>query len=289
MKLSILVIITLAQFNVHGQLSQWTRRIITRNKIETVSVFQKVPKTNPEYYNEPQGFMAISETKFDFSGRVVEDICKNCAICFDCNRPDSDIDEKYYYEKGNLIRKEISRFERSTKLFYYDTLKNRILEIGLDKNRERNSVKVVYLNSEGKEISGYEIDFENASIRDDSVIQIFVTKFSAEYKKQSKTLKEFSYGFGTNIDRQRFEIFKNSSDIETICKIFEILDYRHLQLRRHTTTYYDDAGNELKKVDETDGTTINEYRRDKRGLILTEFTYWPKFTAKYVYRYKFRN
>lgn len=289
MKFTLLIILTLIQFNVQGQLSQWTQETITKNKIVTVSVFQKVPKTNPEYYNKPKGFMAISQTKFAPSGLVIEDVCKGCAICFHCDRQPTDIVEKYYYDKGRLLKKEISRFEKSSLLFYYDTLEKRILEIGLDKNNERNSVKIKNLDNDGKEISGYEIDFENVLVREDSAIQIFLTKSNIEYKEQSVTLKEFSYGSGTNIDRISFEIFQNSFDFDVISKTFESLDYEHLQLRRHTTTYYDEAGNELKQVDATDGTKIREYKRDERGRILTELVYWPKYTEKHEYRYEFRD
>lgn len=289
MKITFLIILSLVQFSVHGQLSQWNQETVMKNKIETVSVFQKVPKANPEYYDKPRGFMSIYQTKFDPSGLLIEEVCKDCVFCSHCDQHSVDVSEKYYYKNRKLIRKEISRFEKSTLLFYYDTLKNRMLEIGLDENNLRNTVKIKYLNTDGKEISGFGIDFDDALIKPDSVIQIFLTKSITEYKRKSQTLKEFSFYVGTKIDRQRFEIFKNSSDIETISKTFETLNYSHLELRKHITTYYDAAGDELKEVDETNGMTIREYQRDKKGLIKTEIIYWPKFTAKYVYRYKFRD
>jgi len=87
----------------------------------------------------------------------------------------------------------------------------------------------------------------------------------------------------------RFEVFKNSLDFDEISRTFENIDYGHLELWNHQTTYYDNNNNELKIIDEKTGKPIREYKRDKNGLIKTELIHFPLYTFEHLYRYKFWN
>jgi hypothetical protein len=285
-----ILLMTLIQLSTFGQLSHWTQGAVIKNKLKLVLVYTKVPKTNPDYYIEPRGLMAISETKFDANGLVTEELCKSCAVRFHSDgAPNADVIQKYSYDKNRLIRIDKTSFDKSTSLFYYDTLKKRRLVIGLGKADERNEVKIEFYNNKNQEIETFEIDFKSIWDEGDSIYQVFLNKSMSTYKEITKTKKEFGYGFGTNLDKKRFKVFKNSFDFDEISKTFESLNYDHLELWNHLTTYYDSEGNELKVIDEKDKKPIREYKRDKNGLIKTERIHFPKYTFEHLYKYKFWN
>jgi hypothetical protein len=290
MKYTVSIILTLIQFGAFGQLSQWTQKTVIKNKLKGVSVYTKVPKTNPAYYEKPGGLMPISEINFGRDGLVIDEICKDCSIRFHSDGPPSaDEIDKYYFRKGRLVRIESMAFDKSTSMFYYDTLKKRRLIITLDKNEKRTDVRIELLNDDGKETATFGIDFDSIWTEGDSVYQIFLSKSISTYNGSTKTKKDFGYGGGTNIDKIRFEVFRNSLDFDEISKTFESLNYEHLVLWNHLTTYYDTNNNELKIIDENEGKPLREYKRDKNGLIETELIHFPKYTFEHLYKYKFWN
>jgi len=290
MKFTVSILLAIIQFSAFGQLSQWIQGTVTKNKLKVVTVYTKVPKTNPAFYEKPRGLMQISETMFSQDGHVTEEICKDCAIRLHSDGPPSaDEVDSYYFDNNRLVRIEHMVFDKSTSIFHYDTINKRKLIIVLDKDDKRKEVRIEYENSDNKEIASFGIDFDNIWIEGDSVFQIFLSKSISTYNGSTKTKKEFGYGGGTNIDKVRFEVFKNSLDFDEISRTFENIDYGHLELWNHQTTYYDNNNNELKIIDEKTGKPIREYKRDKNGLIKTELIHFPLYTFEHLYRYKFWN
>jgi len=290
MKITATILLTLVCFGLLGQPSEWDREVIVKNKVKDVLVYTQVPKTNPDYFKEPIGLMLISETNFDKSGQVIRTNCKNCYYISDTDGDCcSDVIEKFFYKNDRLIKVEAMDFHKSTSLYSYDTLNNRRLVIGLDRNDERNKTKIEYFDQQGREVWRIEIDFDNIWVKGDTVYQVFISKTFTTYNQQTKTTEEFGRGFGSNIDRLEFEIFKNSQDIDEIEKAFKVLDLSHLESRSKLTTYYDDKGREKKIVDAKDGTALTTYTRNKNGLIKGEEKRMPKFTFEYEYQYRLWN
>jgi hypothetical protein len=290
MKFTVSILLTLIQFGLLGQPSEWDKEVIKKNKIKDVLVYTRVPKTNPDYFVEPKGLMLISETTFDSEGRLVQSNCKNCYVV--THREEgccADVVQKFIYKNGRLTRVEEMDFYKSTLLYSYDTINHRRLVIGLDRNDERNKTKIEYFDKQGREIWRIEIDFDNIWVKGDTVYQVFISKTLTTYSQQIKTTEELGRGFGSNIDKVKFETFKNSSDINEIEKIFKVIDLSFLESRSKLTTYYDDRGREIKIVDEKDGTELTTYTRKKNGLIKKEKKIMPKFTFEYEYQYRLWN
>ena len=290
MKITATIILTLVCFGLLGQPSEWDREVIAKNKVNEVLVYTRVPRTNPDYFKEPKGLMLISETTFDKSGQVTQTNCKNCYIISDTDGACcADVIQKFIYNYDRLSRVEEMDFHKSTLLYSYDTLNYRRLVIGLDRNNERNKTKIEHFDNQGREIWTIEMDFDNIWVKGDTVFHIFIIKTVTTYNRLTKTTEEFGRGFGSNIDRLRFETFKNSNDIDEIEKRFEVLGLSFLESQNKLTTYYDEKGREEKIVDEKDGTILATYTRNKKGLIKKEEKRMQKFTFEYEYHYRFWN
>ena len=290
MKFTVSIFLTLIQFGLLGQPCELGKDDIKKNKVRDVLVYTRVPKTNPDYFVEPKGLMLISETIFDNDGKVTQSNCKNCHIEF--HREEgccTDVIQNFFYNNGRLVRVEKMDLYKSTSLYFYDTLNNRRLVIGLDRNDERNKTKIEYFDTHGREIWTMEIDFDNIWTKGDTVYQVFISKTITNYSRQTRATEDFGRGFGSNIESVQFETFKKSNDIDEIEKIFKSLDLSFLESRSKLTTHYDDKGRELKIVDENDGTTLTTYTRNKNGLIRKEEKVMPKFTFDYEYHYRFWN
>jgi hypothetical protein len=290
MKVIVSILLTLIHLNLLGQPSEWNKDVIKKNKVKGVLVYTQVPKTNPDYFKEPKGLMLISETAFDKEGRVIQSNCKNCYIEEhkegDCC---ADVIQKFFYKNEKLLRVEEMDFYKSTSLYAYDTLNNRRLVIRLDRKDERNKTKIEYFDIHGREISTIEIDFDDIWIEGDTVSQVFMSKTLTSYSQKTKTTEELGRGFGSKIERVKFETFKKSNDIDEIEKVFKSLDLSFLESRSKLTTHYDDRGREVKIVDENDGATLTTYTRAKNGLIKKEELVMPKFKFQYEYHYRFWN
>ena len=290
MKFTFSIFLTLIQFGLLGQPSELDKEVIKQNRVRDVLVYTRVPKTNPDYFIEPKGLMLISETTFDNEGRVTQSNCKNCYI--ETHREGgccSDVTKKFIYKNNRLARVEEMDFHKSTLLYSYDTINNRRLVIGLDRNDERNITKIEYFDKQGREISTMEIDFDNIWVKGDTIYQVFISKTLTTYNQQTKTTEEFGRGFGSNIETVKFETFKNSNDIDEIEKVFNSMDISFLESRSKLTTHYDDKRRELKIVDENDGTTLTTYTRNRNGLIKKVERVMPKFTFELEYHYRFWN
>lgn len=287
MNFSVFILLTLVQFSALGQLGQWTKETVAKNKVKVASVYIKVPKTNPAYYGKPQGLMLISETRFGRGGLVIENVCKDCAVCFDCDREPADVVEKFHFIRNKLDRIEHQSWDKSTSVFYYDTIGQRKLTIILDKTNTRIELELAYLSKNGKEWATFGIKFGNTWVEGDSVHQIFLSKSSSTYTDSTWTKKEFGYGSGTRIDKLRFDVFEHSLDFDKISTTFESLNYSHLDLWKYLTTYYDSNGNESRIIDDKEGKPVREYKRNKKGLIDSELIHFPKYTFEHLYKYEF--
>jgi hypothetical protein len=177
MKFTVSIFLTLIQFGLLGQPSELDKDIIKKNKVRDVLVYTRVPKTNPDYFVEPKGLMLISETNFDKEGKVTQSNCKNCYIV--THREEgccADVIQKFFYKNDRLLRIDEIDFYKSTSLFFYDSVNNRRLVIGLDRNDERNKTKIEYFDNQGREITTIEIDFDNIWVKGDTVYQVFIRK-----------------------------------------------------------------------------------------------------------------
>jgi hypothetical protein len=288
MKIEVSIFLTLIQFGLLGQPSELDKEVIKKNRVRDVLVYTRVPQTNPDYFVEPKGLMLISETTFDNEGRVTQSNCKNCYIV--SHRDEgccADVIQKFVYKNDRLLKIDVMDFYKSTSLFFYDTINNRTLVLGLDRNDERNKSKIEYFDNHGREISTLEIDFDNIWVKGDTVYQVFIRKTMTTYTQQTKTTEEFGQAFGSNIALVNFNTFKNSNDIDEIEKTFNSIDISFLKSRNKLITYYDDKGREQKIVDGYDGTTLITYTRDKNGLIKKVQKVMPKYTFEHEYQYKF--
>jgi hypothetical protein len=290
MKFTVSILLTLIQFGLLGQPSEWNQATVKNNKVKEVLVYTKVPKTNPDYFKKPRGLMLISETTFDNFGRVTHYNCKGCYQVTDtdgdCCR---DVVQNFYYAQGKLIRIEEMDFHKSTLLFSYDSLNHRRLVIGLDRNDKRNKIKFEYFDQQGREVTTMELDFGNTYTKGDTIFQVFITKVVSTYDKLVKTKEEFGGCFYRNMDKVKFEVFKTSTDINEIENTFKTLNLSFIEPRGKWTILYDDKGNEMEIADKNDDKFLTTYTRTKKGLISIEVIKKPAYTFEHVYHYRYWN
>lgn len=292
MKFTVSILLTLIQFCLLGQPREWDQGTIKRNKVKEVLVYAKVPKTNPDYFKEPRGLMLISETTFDVEGRVIQSICRDCAIMTDTDG-DCCVDEvqKFFYTNDRLSKIEQMDFHKSTRLFDYDTLNQKRLIIDLDRNDKRNGVELEYFDNQMRPIENIEIDFDNIWVKEDSVFYVFVNRTVSTYDKETKTKAEYLRVTAYNIDKSKFKVFKSSTDFNRVEEIYKSLNLSFEKPRNQLTTYYDDKGREIKVIDSIDEKplTTYTYTRNKGGLIKKEEKRMTEFTFEYEYHYRFWN
>src|SRR6187549_2947593 len=155
MKITIILFLTLLQFCALGQPDRWDKEPIKRNRVQEVSIYVAVPKTNPEH---PK--MLWRQASFDSEGRLIESNCKGCYV--ETHRPggwSADVIEKFSYEGNRLVKIDIMDFEKSTVHYYYNNEGDKRLKITTDKNGERTGTALEYLDKVGREILVYNIEF----------------------------------------------------------------------------------------------------------------------------------
>jgi hypothetical protein len=290
MKFTVLILLTLVQFGLLGQPSEWNQTTVKNNRVKEVLVYTKVPKTNPDYFKKPRGLMLISETRFDNFGRVT---LHNCKGCYQITDTDSDcctdVIQKFFYDKKKLARIEEMDFHKSTTIFSYDTVNRRRLVIGIDRNDKRSNVKLEYFDQKGREVSAIELDFGSTFTKGDTIFQVFITKLASTYDRLAKTIEESGGCFWKNMDRLKFKVFTSSTDINEIENTFKSLDLSFIEPRGKWTISYDENGNEIEIADRNDEKFLTTYIRTKKGLITKEIIKKPAFTFEHVYHYKYWN
>jgi hypothetical protein len=287
MKFTVTIILTTIHFSLLGQPSwkkdfiEWDKEFIKENKLKEVLIYERIPKENPDYNKIPKGLRLSLEATFDIEGQLSRSNCKNCIITSDTTKGQccADVIKTFFYDKNKLIRIEQIDFEKSTFLYYYDSLNLRRLIIEFNKYNNRNTLTLEHFDKNGNEINTIGIDFEHTSIY----------KTITTYVKLTKTIEEF----GVDIWRDsyytnKFEIFKNSNDFNEIENTFKSLNLDSLKPQDKQLTYFNDKKRVLKEVDQDDG-SIRTFSYSKEGLIEKVETKMTKFTKIWEYSYRYWN
>lgn len=288
MKSTVTILLTLIKFCVLGQSSQWDKNVIKANKVEQVSIYGKVPKTNPAH-----PLKLKKQLSFDNEGRVIESICKDCTQQF--HRADgkfsADVIEKYSYENDKISKIEREEFEESTDLFYYSKSGDRRLKITTDKKGERVALELSHLDKEGREILTYNVDFDVPYPSGDSVSQIFISKSSTKYEPNKVIRQTYNsdelVNMGRTIHTSIFKIFNSSvvpSEIENTLNALDLsfLKPWNKEITEVTTDKIQTKNGETNKVKTT-------YIKDKNGLIVQEIEDMGTWTRESAYEYTYRN
>jgi hypothetical protein len=284
------IFLTFTQLSLRAQQSEWSKDVVKKNKIKTVLVYQRVPDTNPAYYGNPKGMMLMSETNFDTDGKIIHSVEKDAEVRSDTqpNEPSSaDFIQDFIYKGERLIKIYEQGFDKYEISYLYDTINFKRLAFKSNKKNERIYTGLESFDNSWREISSIDINFEHIWEHGDSIIQVFFTKSVSEYARTKKMEKVFHYGFGKNIHKKIYEVFKRSSDFNKIQEAFQGIDLSFLQSLGRNITFYDRNGNELKTEDEATHTPYSIYTRSKNGLIIQKEVRFPLYTFIHEYQYVF--
>jgi hypothetical protein len=288
MKSTVTILLTLIQFCVLGQSSQWDKNVIKTNKVDQVSIYAKVPKTNPAH-----PLKLKKQFLFDNEGRITESICKDCTQQF--HRADgkfsADVIEKYFYENGRILKIERKEFEESTDLFYYNKSGDRRLKVTTDNKGERVALELSHLDKEGRETLTYDIDFDVPYPFGDSVSQVFIDKSSTNYESDKVIRQTYNsdelVNMGRTVHTSTFKIFSSSILPAEIENTLAALDLSFLkpwnkEITEIATDKIQVKNGETNKVKTT-------YTKDQNGLIVQGVEDMGTWTSESVYEYTYRN
>lgn len=288
MKSTVTIILTLIQFCVLGQSSQWDKNVIKKNKVEQVSIYSKVPKTNPEH-----PLSLRNQFSFDSEGRIIESVCKGCTQ--QTHRQDgrfsADVIEKYSYENDKIIKIERIEFEESSDHFYYSKSGDKRLKITKDKKGERIALELSHLDKEGQETVTYNLDFDFPYPSGDSVSQVFITKSLTDYARNKVIRQAYNsdelVNMGQTVHTSTFKVFNSSIVPSEVESALNTLDQSFLKLWNKEITEITTDQIQIKNG-ETNAVKTT-YTKDKNGLIVQETENMGKWTRELVYQYGYRN
>jgi hypothetical protein len=288
MKSTVTIILTLIQFCVLGQSIQWDKNVIKANKIGQVSIYAKVPKTNPAH-----PLMLEKQFSFDNEGRIVESLCKDCTM--QTHRADgrfsADVIEKYSYENDKIVKIERMEFEASTDLFYYNKSGDRKLKVTTNKDGERVALELSHFDKEGREILTYDIDFDVPHPSGDSVSQIFIDKSSTKYESNKVIRQTYNsdelVNMGRTIHTSTFIIFNSSIVPAEIENALNTLDQSFLKPWNKEITEI--TTEKVKIINGETSAVKTTYTKDKNGLITQGTEDMGTWTSESVYQYAYRN
>jgi hypothetical protein len=288
MKSTVTILLMLIQFCVLGQSSQWDNNVIKINKVDQVSIYAKVPKTNPAH-----PLKLKKQFAFDSEGRIVVSICKDCTQQF--HRADgkfsADVIEKCSYENSKLLKIERKEFEESTDLFYYNKSGDRRLKVRTDNKGERVALALSHLDKQGRETLTYDVDFDVPYPSGDSVSQVFIDKSSTKYESDKIIRQTYNsselVNMGRTVHISIFKIFNSSIVPAEIENTLSALDLTFLkpwnkEITEVATEKIQIKNGETNKVKTT-------YIKDKNGLIVQEIEDMRTWTRESVYEYTYRN
>jgi hypothetical protein len=289
MKIRITIVLTLTQLFVLAQsTTDWDRDVIKKNKIEQISIYIKVPTTNPAH-----PLRLTKQFSFDKKGRVSKSLCKDCVS--QTHRADGrfseDVSEKFFYKDNKFLKIERTEFEESTDHFYYNKSRGKRLKITLDKSEERIALELCHLDKEGREILTYSVDFESPYPDGDSVSQIFITKSTAKYELNKVTRQEYIsnelVNMGRRIHISTFKVFNSSIMPTEIENSLNALDQSFLEPYRKEITEI--TAQKIQIIDGEINKVKATYTKDKNGLIIQGMEKKWDWMDELVYEYKYRN
>jgi hypothetical protein len=289
MKSTVTILLTLIQFSVLGQSSQWDKNVIKTNKVEQVSIYAKVPKTNPAH-----PLSLKKQFSFDNEGRIIESLCKDCTQ--QTHRQDgrfsADVVEKYSYENDKILKIQRIEFEESVDHFYYSKSGDRQLIVTTDKNGERTALELTCLDKEGRETLTYKLDFDSPYPYGDSVSQIFITKSATKYEPNKVIRQTYNsdelVNMGRTIHISTFNMLNSSIVPDEIERYLNALDQSFLKpLYKEEISETATHKIQIRHI-ETDKIKTT-YVKDQNGLIVQEIEDMGNWTSESVYQYTYRN
>jgi hypothetical protein len=284
----VVFIFCIAELSAQESFNQET---MFKNKVEKISVYSPVPKTNPEYYNEPKGFMHVSDHYFNEVGQETNSICFSCSIA--SHSASRDLVKKYTYQNGQLINMRVTGLDTINVSYVYFPIKSCRLEIIANDDNERISLAVVYNDILGEEISRTGIDFRGVTPTNHFVyIDRQKMLFSGKMKKVMSRNNLYS------VTMPQVAILRSSGDLgaieECISEIKKQMSPYDINSKEFVAMYlmeYDASGNLIKNLYNPDNPGRNDkvtYEYDKNGLLLKSAHYYEVFTDRREYRYSLR-
>lgn len=281
-------------FSVNGLFAQeFNSKIIAKNKVEKISAFTPVPNTNPEYYNEPKGFMHVSDSYFNELGQETK------YVCFQCSRAShtkpEDLIITYTYKKGKLVKVRQTGIDTTnvSYLYYPDRFRNLMFTTN-DKN-ERIGLKLVYTDKAGRELKSYELSMQYVTPENNNV-HININMSSYINRKRRDFIKANEYSISMN-QLKILRLSNNLAQLEACLKQIEkqlITDWMPpiMKFQPYCLYFYDAKGNIAKTITnpegDFEGKSKEVYYYNEDGLLVKSTSSSAEFTSWRKYRYVFR-
>jgi hypothetical protein len=267
----------------------WNQNILKKNKVEKVSSYMVVPKTNPDYWTEPIGLMLISENFFNKNGKEIKSICFNCAKA--SHSDSKDIKKTYFYDNDRLVKMNKIGFDTINieYLYFENQLKN--IELKVNNKGDRVGLNIIELDKQGSELQRKEFDFDSANELNDFEVYYDLTKKMYSENKIEEIIKSKSF----RISMEDLKIVKTSKDLLEIEKAIDNFE-KSVKSDRYKdfTTYFFDTKNTLKeKRTRYDSNKSREdvikYNYNEKGLLIGTKVRYGVLNGINKYIYKFRD
>ena len=263
MKLHFLIFILFQSLFIFSQ-EKRNEDVMKKNKVEKVSNYMVVPKTNPDYWTEPIGLMLISEIFFNEDGKEIKSNCFNCAISSDSGS--NDIYKTYFYENDRLVKMNEIGFDTINVEYLYFEKQLKNIEFKVNNKGDRIGLNFIELDKQGNELKRKEFNFESANELNDFNVYYDLTKKTYSKNKIEETIQYRSF----RISLEDLKIVKTSKDlleIENTINNFEksIKSDRYKQF----TTYLLGSKNTLMEE-------ITRYDSDKSRKDMIKYNYNEK-------------
>ena len=284
MKYLFSILLVTIQFKVLGQPSDWDKAVLRKNKVKDVSVYARVPKTNPEH-----PLMLWRQFSFDSAGRVTRKNCRRCDVSM--HNGTFDVIETFQYEKDHLVRIERQGRDKESIDFLYNNLGGKRVGVTKNEQGERIEVTLEYLDSLGRETLEYAITFANSYNAKDSVYQVHLSKREIKYGTETVTTETYGshdfVDFGQAVHVLTFDYFKASNNVEEIEKVLLSMDLKLSNTgHRIITKRYKEK---IEVKNSKTGETVNVYYLDDKGLIKEEERLVGKRIQEFEYHYSVLN
>lgn len=267
----------------------WNQNVLKKNKVEKVSSYRVVPKTNPDYWTEPVGLMLISEIFFNENGREIKSTCFNCAMA--SHSDSKDIKKTYFYDNDRLVKMNEIGFDTINieYLYFENQLKN--IELKVNNKGDRIGLNIIELDKQGSELQRKEFDFDSANELNDFNVYCHLTKKIYSENKIEETIQSKSF----RISMEDLKIVKASKDLLEIEKAIDnFVKSAKSDRYKDFTTYFFDTKNTLKKkitrydFDKSRKDMI-KYNYNEKGLLIGTKVRYGVYNGINKYIYKFRD
>jgi len=288
MKLHFLIFLLFQSLFIFSQ-EKRNEEVMKRNKVEKVSNYMVVPKTNPDYLTEPVGLMLISEKFFNEDGKEIKSNCFNCAMAE--NSGFKDVNKTYFYDNDRLVKMNEIGFDTiSVEYLYFEKqLKN--IELKVNNKGNRIGLNFIELDKQGNELKRKEFSFESANELNDFNVYYDLTKKTYSKNKIEETIQYRSFRISLE-DLKIVKTSKDLSEIENTINNFEesIKSDRYKQF----TTYLLDSKNALiEEITQCDSDKSRKdmikYYYNEKGLLIGIKVRYGVYNGENKYIYKFRD